>query len=320
MSQPDIDNNRRTQMLSLDVEKNRAPESMTKVPSVSYRQLFRYATAYDYLLMFVGTIAATTYGVALPILCFLMGNIIGSFDKGHTPDQMIDSAGALALDFVYAGLGLWVASYGAFACWMTTGERQAIEFRKQYFKALLAQEISWYDKLNPSELATRVSCQCRDIQDAIGEKCAGLAYSLSMVIGALAMGFFKCWQLALVMCTTIPVMAVASTMFVVSVKKMAEISNKAYVESGAIAEQALNAIRTVQALGGEEAEVQAYKRSLDATKKSIVKFGIFSGFSMGFMFFTMGAMYALGFYFGSWLVAQQTWNAIADRHTIWLIL
>ena len=49
----------------------------------------------------------------------------------------------------YIGAGIFVASYLSFAFWMMTGERVAIQIRKAYFKAILRQDVEWFDTSNP---------------------------------------------------------------------------------------------------------------------------------------------------------------------------
>ncbi len=61
------------------------------------------------------------------------------------------------------GLGTMLMSFTMFSTWMITGERQAIEFRKNYFSKILSQEIGWFDTINPNELASKVANETFDI-------------------------------------------------------------------------------------------------------------------------------------------------------------
>jgi ATP-binding cassette subfamily B (MDR/TAP) protein 1 len=58
-------------------------------------------------------------------------------------------------NFIEIGIGAFFAGWGMFAFWSITGERQGIACRKKYLKSLLRQEISWFDTINQSELATK---------------------------------------------------------------------------------------------------------------------------------------------------------------------
>ncbi len=42
-------------------------------------------------------------------------------------------------------------------CWTAAGERQTQKFREQYVRAVLSQEIGWFDTCGASELSTKLA-------------------------------------------------------------------------------------------------------------------------------------------------------------------
>lgn len=63
--------------------------------------------------------------------------------------------------------------YGAEGyCWMRTGERQAARMRVKYLKAILRQDVEYFDLKvsSTSEVITSVSSDSLIIQDVISEK------------------------------------------------------------------------------------------------------------------------------------------------------
>lgn len=57
------------------------------------------------------------------------------------------------------------------SCWMITGERQAARIRNLYLKAILRQDIGYFDKeTNTGEIVERMCSDTAIIQDAMGEK------------------------------------------------------------------------------------------------------------------------------------------------------
>lgn len=74
------------------------------------------------------------------------------------------------------------------ACWMITGERQAARIRGLYLKALLRQDIAFFDKeMTTGQLVESMSGDTILIQDAIGEKvdpcnCKHIIVSLCIVM------------------------------------------------------------------------------------------------------------------------------------------
>ena len=67
-------------------------------------------------------------GAGLPSFAILWGETTNNF--GTTGASVEDAGKTAMLNFFYIGLGIFVAGWGMFACWMISGERQAIECRK----------------------------------------------------------------------------------------------------------------------------------------------------------------------------------------------
>lgn len=83
---------------------------------------------------------------------------------------------------------------------------------------------------------------------------------------------------------------------------------KAYGQSAGYAEQALNAIRVVQAFGQEETEIRNYDRHLNKARTIGLKTHIRSATALGSFTFVLFAFYSYGFYVGSWLITKQIYN------------
>jgi len=66
-----------------------------------------------------------------------------------------------------------------------------------------------------------------------------------------------------------------------------------------LVEQAVEGIKTVKQLNGEQFESSIYQRTLTKVKESAVKYGVLTGVGLGALFFAMLASYSLGFWFGS---------------------
>lgn len=280
---------------------------------ISFFKLFRFVEKKDKIYMWIGTLAAMANGAALPIFALVFGGITTEFSEGSDSDDFLSTAGRYSIYFLIIGVGSFFLGYISFGCWMITGERQAIAFRKAYFKALIKQEIAFFDSLNPNEFASKIAQQCVDYQAGVGEKVSTFIYSTAMVISGFLIGYIKGWQLALVVSASIPVMGFAGTLFVWILQRATAIVNDAYAHSGAIAEEAFTAIRTVVALGGQEKEVARYTATLDKVKKKVLQLYYFGGGAFGLLHFSNLSSFALAFWYGSKLIEDRTHNAISDR-------
>lgn len=91
--------------------------------------------------------------------------------------------------FVVVAIGTAILSFTMFATWMISGERQGIEFRKNYFKAILHQEVGWFDTINPNELNNKVANEAFAVQGAIGEKVPTFIMTFSLTFFGFLYGF-----------------------------------------------------------------------------------------------------------------------------------
>ena len=281
--------------------------------TISFFQLFRFASKKDWFLIVIGTIASLVNGAAMPLFSLLFGDVANGFGPLNTDEQIIDTASDLSLKLFLVGIGTLVCSYLGFACWMISGERQAIEIRKRYFKSLLSQEIAFFDSINPNELATKIAEECFQIQSGIGEKIFTFLFSISMLVVGFLIGYIKGWQLALILTSFTPILTITAAIYVYAIQKAIIINNKAYNKAGAISEEVLNAIRTVVSLGGQDKECERYQIALNDNRRTVTKFGIFSDIAMGSVFLAMFGMYALGFFIGSIFIHNEVNDPVTNK-------
>ena len=120
--------------------------------------------------MFWGTIGGLAQGAIIPCFSLIFGELIDAFsDLGPGfLDRVLD----VALFFLYAGIAALFATYGnRFSCvsllltivliaqigfWTWTATRQNHVIRNEYLKAILRQEVAWFDQTPSGELTTRI--------------------------------------------------------------------------------------------------------------------------------------------------------------------
>ena len=56
------------------------------------------------------------------------------------------------------------------AAWVYTGERLTRQIRERYLRAILRQNIAYFDKIGAGEITTRITSDTHLIQDGISEK------------------------------------------------------------------------------------------------------------------------------------------------------
>jgi ATP-binding cassette subfamily B (MDR/TAP) protein 1 len=233
-------------------KKEKEEQSTTTPPKarpqvVAFYKLFSFADPLDYLLMTVGTIGSVANGLTLPIMTLVLGAITNAFgDNQHDSQALIQQVSNVALKYVYLGAGAAVASYLEVTCWMITGERQAARIRSNYLKAILRQDIAFFDKeTSTGEVIGRMAGDTVLIQEAIGEKVGKFQQLVSTFLGGFVVAFIRGWKLTLVMLAVLPALVLATTIMAKLLSRLSSEGQRCYAEAGNTVQQVVSSIRTV---------------------------------------------------------------------------
>lgn len=154
-----------------------------------------------------------------------------------------------SLTLVYLGIGAYVATYVGTAGFMAIGERLTRRVCREYFRALLRQNMAFVDGVGPGVLSSRITLDCQSIQEGISEKVAFVITALASLISAYAIGFVKYWKLTLVASSILVFIVGASatcTRFIIKFRMM---SMASYSVAGGLADEVITSVRTVKILG-----------------------------------------------------------------------
>ncbi|BFZ01115.1 hypothetical protein BsWGS_04154 [Bradybaena similaris] len=299
-----------------------------KTPAVGVTELFKFATTFDKLLMFFGTIGAMGQGVTIPVNIATFGDVIDVF-LGHLPPTQNESSlnhtnGSFtpphqaSLDdtmmpyiytFIGLGVGSFICSFIAVSCWQLAAERQVNTIRKKFFYAVMRQEIGWFDLHEAGEISSRFSEDVNKIAEGMGDKMAVFAQWMSTWLAAYVMAFTRSWKLTLVVIICSPLLAFFGSTIVRVMRNMATREAKAYAKAGAVAEQSLRAIRTVQAFQGQEKEIMRYELNLNDAVNVASRKGLVLGLGNSVIWFLLFIMFAGVMWFGTYLIQADNLEA-----------
>ena len=260
-------------------------------PSVTYRSLFRYATPLDLTLNAVSLVFAAANGMIFPGFALLFGSLLAAFNSPTSFNTAV--VNQYALWFLLIALGAALASLIDTTLVMLTAERQIRRVREEYMRALLRQEVAYYDQNKAGEMAARMTEDSITMADGMSTKLTmSVRYSVTF-IGGLAVGFSSSWQLTLVMLGSLPIIVVIMGFLSRVIRGAQGSINSAYAKAGDAATETFSNIRTVQAFGGEAHEVARYDAHLAVAEKGGSSKGIWLGVAVGAIFGTMFLFYGL---------------------------
>ncbi|KAJ6847236.1 ABC transporter B family member 11-like isoform X2 [Iris pallida] len=277
-----------------------------KNSTVPFYKLFAFADSADCLLMVAGTIGAVGNGAAMPLMTVLFGDLVQSFGGASNIDEVVHRVSKVCVKFIYLAIGTGVASFLQVACWMVTGERQAGRIRNLYLKAILRQEVAFFDKeTNTGEVVGRMSGDTVLIQDAMGEKVGKFIQLVATFFGGFIVAFVQGWLLTLVMLSVIPPLVAAGAAMSVTISKLASRGQTAYAEAAVVVEQTIGSIRTVASFTGEKQSVHKYSKSLKSAYRAAVHEGLATGLGIGSVMLLMFSGYSLGIWYGAKLILDK---------------
>ncbi|EKX53578.1 hypothetical protein GUITHDRAFT_100562 [Guillardia theta CCMP2712] len=273
----------------------------------SFFALFRYADAFDCILILISFVCSLATGAALPAFTLFFKDLInGGFESGSLSASKVNEK---ALLFLWISLGLLVCGSISNGAMLLAAANQGSRLRRQYVKAILRQNVAWFDTQKTGEITTSIERDCSNVQGAIGEKAVLFVHNLSTFVFGIALGFWQGWEMALVLCACLPLLAGAGAWMAKSLADLATKGEQAYRSAGAVAEQAITGIRTVASLRGEQRENQRYCSNLDEALDMGIKKARTNALGMGSVMGSFMGTYALGLWFGSWLIVHGVTNS-----------
>ncbi|KAL6723224.1 hypothetical protein Aduo_018252 [Ancylostoma duodenale] len=266
--------------------------------------LFRYSTKFDILLMTLGAMGAIASGCCQPFLALISGQVFGILTSGNLTDRAAAEQQLFTYVYIYVGVGVLVLliHFMQFLCFYTESCRLIAKIRHHYIKAILRQNAGWLDKHHCGVLTTQLNDNVERIREGVGDKMGLLIRGFAMFFAALILSFATEWRLALFMCPVAPMSCLC--MGIMS-RKISEATSKELKDvgkAGAIAEEAVLGVRTVQALNGQEEMVDRYARELSKGKNHARTKCFWSGFWGGFFYVILFTYIGAGFLFGGHLL------------------
>ncbi|KAF0442740.1 P-loop containing nucleoside triphosphate hydrolase protein [Gigaspora margarita] len=275
----------------------------------SYSQLYQTATKRDWIIMAVGLVFACGAGAAMPLMTIIFGRVVDSFTlfltHQMTDDEFSSEINTFSTYFAYLAISTFVATYIYMATWVYTGERQTRQIRERYLRAVLRQNIAYFDGIGPGEITTRISSDTHLIQDGISEKFAISFQYLSTFISAFIIAFATNWKMALVICCVVPVIATTSIIINKFNSLYTKRSSDFYSFAGTIAEESLAAIRTTVAFGAQKKLSTLYNTYLRDARREGIRKQILNSSGVGILFFFVYCTYSVGFWYGSTLLLKN---------------
>ena len=171
---------------------------------------------------------------------------------------------ALAMTGVIALLAFATASRFALVTWL--GERVGADLRRAVFDRVLSLSPAWFETARVGDVLSRLQADTAVLQALAGSALSQWLRSALLLLGGFAMLVATSPLLAGLIAVVIPLVVVPLVVFSRRERRLSRVAQERVADLGALAEETLGGLRTVQAFNQEPF---ARARFADATERSV---------------------------------------------------
>ena len=149
-----------------------------KPETVGLFELYKFSDTTDKLVLALGVVMAITCGSLFSVMYIMFGDVTQALATyqlpavgGEDKDKIfLEAVIKFAVEISLLGLGIWISHYIFVTAFNFSAERQVLRVRKEFLKAVLRQDLEWFDTNNTSDFATKLTEDLNKMQDGMGEK------------------------------------------------------------------------------------------------------------------------------------------------------
>ena len=132
-------------------------EPVEKEPTASLSELYQYASGLELFGILIAFICAAGSGVCQPMMLLAfqsMFNNLGSAEVSAGLTLSMDVMMETFLIMIYVGGGMFAGRWISVTLIEYITASQMQKYKREYLRAILRQDVAWYDTSNPEELST----------------------------------------------------------------------------------------------------------------------------------------------------------------------
>uniref|UniRef100_A0A673U4I6 Bile salt export pump n=1 Tax=Suricata suricatta TaxID=37032 RepID=A0A673U4I6_SURSU len=264
------------------------------------RRILKF-NAPEWPYMLLGAVGASVNGSVTPLYAFLFSQILGTFSLPDKEEQRTQINGVCLL-FVALGCVSICTQFLQEYAFAKSGELLTKRLRKFGFRAMLGQDIGWFDDLrnSPGALTTRLATDASQVQGAAGSQIGMMVNSFTNITVAMVIAFVFSWKLSLVIVCFFPFLALSGAIQTRMLTGFATQDKQSLEKAGQITNEALSNIRTIAGIGKERQFTEAFEMELEKPFKTALRkanvYGFCYGLSQCIVFVANSASYRYGGY------------------------
>ncbi|RYP02155.1 hypothetical protein DL764_005950 [Monosporascus ibericus] len=300
----------------------------------TYFRLLTYGepTKVDITLLIGGIIFSIAAGIPFPLIGILFGELVDDLNSATCAASSTVPAGeyqAAVNEKVILVLALALAQFACIyiyvVCWNLFGDRLAHRLRERYFRSLLRQEVSFFDRLPAGEVSSRLSGDINTIKGGTSEKVGVYLGSLAMFITSYIVSFVKDARLAGILVSLVPAFMLMSYVGGHYVGKFSAAASEHIAAASSIAMESLSNVMVVQAFRANGRLEEKFAAEVASARKDGAKKALATAVQSGVLFFIAYSASGLAYWQGSqaiadWVAGYSNGATVGTTYTIIFLL
>ncbi len=266
---------------------------------VEYRRILKLALPHLPGLIMATLALAVGSGIGLLYPQAAKYTIDDAFEQGQIAGYDLEVVGiALMALFLIQAIFVGLRAY----LFTVIGDRIVTDLRNDLYRAILRQEMGFFDARRTGELTSRLSSDTQVLQSAVTVNLSMLLRYGAQAIGGLVLLFYTSWKLAMLLMVVLPVVLGVAIGYGRVVRKLSRKVQDAIAASTSVAEESIAGVRTVRSFAREREEQKRYEQATEESFQLARKRSILSGIFGGSMTFVGYSAIAVVLWFGSKMV------------------
>ncbi|KXS12972.1 multidrug resistance protein 1 [Gonapodya prolifera JEL478] len=274
----------------------------------------------EYGYMFVGAVAAAVMGVVFPLSSVVFTGMTEVFAK--TGDDLTNGTRYYTLLFLAIGVADGLAFFFNLYCFSYSGEGLTTRIRKSFLRALMYQEISYFDnpRRSTGALTAKLAEDAAQVKGLFGQMLGVFIEFIATVLAGAVLAFINGWKLTLAILAVFPLLGFGAY---IEQQQFTQIGGQAQLEqvdTNKLASEALSNISTVAMLTKEKYFGDLYKSDLESPFRKAVKAALRSGFGAAAASGGQFLVLTFAWWYGCTLVKSGEYTGTQVQNVVWSVL
>ncbi|VDO37314.1 unnamed protein product [Haemonchus placei] len=268
-------------------------------------KIFRYARP-EWPFITIAVLSSVVQGCVFPAFSLFFTQIIDVFSKRPGDPSLKSDGHFWALMFLVLGIIQGISMLLQCFFFGMSAERLTMRLRSKIFNNVMRMDATYFDmpRHSPGKITTRLATDAPNVKSALDYRFGAVFSSLVSVGCGIGIAFYSGWQMALLAISIFPLGAAGRAIQMRFMSGRATADAKEMENSGKIAMEAIEHIRTVQALTLERRLHSEFCHHLDGPHTTNRRKALIQGVSYGFACSIFYFLYASCFRFGAWLIVH----------------